>query len=264
MLRAAAGSLCSILVWEDILRAKGKVNRAVTRHKLRPSRPVQSTATNFRCRAEACENVGRHIIQSKALSTVRRVNRDLIGRSFISVGIQRRGPGDNATTTSVKKRSYYQKDVYRALRATTRRGGTLAQKRQAQTSADKPDKSRKSMIRQRPNRKSTHLPHNNRGRHRSGTPCKSHHFSGVVEAADCTRQSIPQVGTRSQHSKRNFGRTHKLLEVVAVADSQADHYTPGTPAEAAGGSNLDQAVALSAHPRQQHCSNNNIVWEIVP
>ena len=52
-----------------------------------------------------------------------------------------------------------------------------------------------------------------------------------------------------------------------MADSQAGHYTPGTPAEAAeaaGGSNLDQAVALSAHPRQQHCSNNNIVWEIVP
>ena len=89
----------------------------------------------------------------------------------------------------------------------------------------------------------------------------------MVEAADCTRQSIRQVGTRSQHSKRNFERTHKLLEVVAVADSQADHYTPGTPAEvaeAAGGSNLDQAVALSAHPRQQHCSNNNIVREIVP
>jgi hypothetical protein len=44
---------------------------------------------------------------------------------------------------------------------------------------------------------------------------------------------------------KNFGRTHKQLEAVAVADSQADHCSLGTPAEAAEGSNLDQAVALS-------------------
>ena len=39
---------------------------------------------------------------------------------------------------------------------------------------------------------------------------------------------------------------------MAVADSQADHYTPGTPAEAAEAAegsilDLDQAVALCTH-----------------
>lgn len=46
---------------------------------------------------------------------------------------------------------------------------------------------------------------------------------------------------------RNFRRTHKLLEAVAVAvaDSQTDHYSPGTPAEAAEGSNLDLAPLMT-------------------
>jgi hypothetical protein len=44
---------------------------------------------------------------------------------------------------------------------------------------------------------------------------------------------------------RNFRRTHKPLEAEAEADSQADHHSPpGTSAEAAEGSNLDQAVPL--------------------
>ena len=44
---------------------------------------------------------------------------------------------------------------------------------------------------------------------------------------------------------KNFRRTHKPLEAEAAADSQADHHNhPGTTAEAAEGSNLDQAVPL--------------------
>jgi hypothetical protein len=46
---------------------------------------------------------------------------------------------------------------------------------------------------------------------------------------------------------RSFRRTHKPLEAEAAADSQADHHSPGTTAEAAEaaeGSNLDQAVPL--------------------
>jgi hypothetical protein len=44
---------------------------------------------------------------------------------------------------------------------------------------------------------------------------------------------------------RNFRRTHKPLEAEAAVDSQADHHShPGTTAEAAEGSNLDQAVPL--------------------
>ena len=46
---------------------------------------------------------------------------------------------------------------------------------------------------------------------------------------------------------RNFRRTHRPLEAEAAADSQADHRSPGTTAEAAEaaeGSNLDQAVPL--------------------
>jgi hypothetical protein len=99
-----------------------KVNRAVTwRHTLRLSHPVQSTIANFRW--HACTVLGsynrdlqrkvRHH-KMKSTPTVRRVNSDLIGRSFISLGIQKRGPGDNATTRSVKKGSYYHRDVYRS------------------------------------------------------------------------------------------------------------------------------------------------------
>jgi hypothetical protein len=44
----------------------------------------------------------------------------------------------------------------------------------------------------------------------------------------------------------NFKRTHKPFEAVAVADSQAGHHNPGTPAEAAADSNFDQAAPLGA------------------
>lgn len=67
------------------------------------------------------------------------------------------------------------------------------------------------------------LPHNNTSRHLPGTPCRSYCPSGP-EAVE-----------------------HKPLEAEAAADSQADHHSPGTTAEAAEaaeGSNLDQAVPL--------------------
>lgn len=43
---------------------------------------------------------------------------------------------------------------------------------------------------------------------------------------------------------RKFRRTHKPLEAEAAADNQAGHHSPGTTAEAAEGSNLDQVVPL--------------------
>jgi hypothetical protein len=76
-------------------------------------------------------------------------------------------------------------------------------------------------------------------------PCKNYCPSGA-EAADymvkLSMSRYPNI------PGKNFRRTHKPLEVEAVADSQADHRSrPGTTAEAAEGSNLDhldQAVPL--------------------
>jgi hypothetical protein len=99
------------------------------------------------------------------------------------------------------------------------------------------------MIRQGRNGKATHLPHNNTSRHLPCTPCKSYHSSGL-EAVDYTIKL--STGWYSNILGKNFGRTHKLPEAEAVTDSRADRYSPGTPAEAAGGSNPDQAVALIA------------------
>lgn len=56
---------------------------------------------------------------------------------------------------------------------------------------------------------------------------------------------------------KSFRRTHKPFEAAAAADSQADHYSPGTPAEAAEGSNLDQAVPLITDTLIRHRSDNN-------
>ena len=71
-------------------------------------------------------------------------------------------------------------------------------------------------------------------------PCKSRHFSGA-EAADYTAK----LRTDWHSNTQEMVLTHKPFEAVVVADSQADHYSPGTPAEAAAGSNLGPAAALS-------------------
>jgi hypothetical protein len=177
----------------------------------------------------------------KSTPTVRRVNSDLIGRSFISLGIQKRGPGDNATTRDVKKRSYYHRDVYRSTESNYSATYDSLEK----AGADLCRYARKHMIRQRRN-KATHLPHNNTSRHLSNTPCRNHLFS-AVGAADYTTK-----GSAGRYSisvlEENFGRTHKLPAAEAVADSRAGQHSPGRTVAAAAGSNLvlDQAVALSA------------------
>jgi hypothetical protein len=102
--------------------------------------------------------------------------------------------------------------------------------------------SRKHVIWQARNSKATHLLHNNTSRHLPCTPCKSYCPSGA-EAADYMIKL--SMSWYPKTLGRNFRRTHKPLEAEAEADSQADHYSrPDTTAEAAEGSNLDQAVAL--------------------
>jgi hypothetical protein len=104
------------------------------------------------------------------------------------------------------------------------------------------DQSRKHVIRQARNSKATHLLHNNTSRHLPCTPCKSYCPSGA-EAADYMIEL--NMSWYPSTPGKNFRRTHKPLEAEAEADSQADHHSrPGTTAEAAEGSNLDQAVAL--------------------
>lgn len=68
----------------------------------------------------------------------------------------------------------------------------------------------------------------------------------------------------SQNPGRNFRRTHKPLEAVAVADSQAGHYSPGTPAEAAEGSNLDLQVALMTDTLVKDTGAIRTSREIIP
>ena len=147
---------------------------------------------------------------------------------------------NSESATSVKKRSDYQRTFTGTsiLGAATRRGKTHSQKRHAHISAGG-GQSRKHITRQGRNNKATHLPHNNTSRHLPDTPCKSYCPSGAEAVDYMIRLS---VGWYPNTPGRNFRRTHKPLEAAAAADSQADHHSPGTTAEAAEGSNLDQAA----------------------
>jgi hypothetical protein len=66
------------------------------------------------------------------------VDNDLIEQNFILRGIQKHGPGDSATATSVKKRSYHQRTFTGHRYWEQLLGeGEHAQKRHAHISADR-------------------------------------------------------------------------------------------------------------------------------